>query len=102
MVSIKPWDYTLIDIAQIFFQKSTKRRLALIDLIRDYIFLIRLDSTYTFFFLIYTRLHIFDSFDLIRDYIFLIRLDSTYTVFYCCYFILLYYLYSVIYCAFST
>jgi len=50
MVSIKPWDYTLIDIAQIFFKKSTKRRLALIDLIRDYIFLIRFDSTYTLFF----------------------------------------------------
>jgi len=38
-----------------------------------------------------TRLHIFDSFWL-----------DVQLVFYCCYFILLHYLYSIIYCAFST
>ena len=34
---------------QIFFQTSTKRRLAIIDLIRDCMFLIRFDSTYSLF-----------------------------------------------------
>jgi len=66
--SLTPHPTSVTKRVQIFFQKSTKRRLAIIDLKRHCIFLIRFDSTYSLL----------------------------------CYFILLYYLYSVIYCAFST
>jgi len=48
--SLIPYPTSLTKRVQIFFQKSTKRRLAIIDLIRDCIFLIRFDSTCSLFF----------------------------------------------------
>ena len=46
---INPHPTSLTKRVQIFFQTSTKRRLAIIDLIRDCMFLIRFDSTYSLF-----------------------------------------------------
>jgi len=47
--SLIPHPASLTKKVQIFFRKSTKGHSAIIDLIRDCIFLIRFDSTYSLF-----------------------------------------------------